>query len=226
MNIARVLADVERRCAGAVERFFAIAFPTSLEPVQIARKVVSVFESAALPEGLMISRIAVRVHPYDMMRLDADRLVLERQWADMLARIAARAGRVDRPVVHMEAASGQPRGTVGTAAEFVPGPYAQAQAPCALRILKGVPLDACYPLSRELVIGRDAGCDVVLVDPRISRRHARVWPVGEGIEFADLDSSNGLFLNGTQQTRGSLHVGDVLRLGDTEMVVVSYRNAA
>jgi hypothetical protein len=224
MNIARVLADVERRCAGAVERFFAIAFPTSLEPVQIARKVVSVFESAALPEGLMISRIAVRVHPYDMMRLDADRLVLERQWAEMLARIAARTGRPDRPVVHMEAVSRQPRGTVGTAAEFVPGHY--AQAPCALRVSKGVPLDACFSLARELVIGRDPGCDVVLADPRISRRHVRIWPVGEGIAFADLGSSNGLFLNGTRQTSGSLHVGDVLRLGETELSVVSNRNAS
>jgi S-DNA-T family DNA segregation ATPase FtsK/SpoIIIE len=225
MNVAHVLAEVETWCAGAVERVFARAFPTSLEPVRIARKIVPAFESAALPEGATVSRITVRIHPHDMARLDADPSALERGWGEMLVRIAVRAGRADRPTVRLEASLKQARGTVAAAAEFVARRGAQAQAACALRVRKGVPLDTCFPLSGSLVIGRDAGCDVVLVDPRISRRHARVSTVGEGISFADLDSSNGLFLNGTQQANGSLHVGDVLRLGDTELLVVSYRNA-
>jgi len=127
----------------------------------------------------------------------------------------------------MEAASAQPRGTVVATAQWVSsGRPSDTGASCALRVRKGVPQDACFPLSRSLVIGRDAACDIVLVDPRISRRHARISPVGEGISFADLDSSNGLFLNGVQQASGSLHVGDVLRLGDTELLVVSYRSAS
>jgi len=92
MNAARVLADVETWCANAVERVFAVAFPTSLEPVRIARKIVPAFESAVLPPDSVISRITVRINPHDMARLDADRPVLERQWTEMLARIAVRAG--------------------------------------------------------------------------------------------------------------------------------------
>jgi hypothetical protein len=103
---------LETWCADVVERTFAIAFPTSLEPVRIARKIVSAFESAVLPSGTMVTRVLVRISPHDMLRLDAERTALEGQWVTMLARIAARAGRSDRPEVRLEAVLGQPRGTV------------------------------------------------------------------------------------------------------------------
>lgn len=226
MNAARALAEVEAWCANAVERVFGLAFPTSLEPVQIARKIVSAFESAALPTDGLVTVVTVRVNPHDMARLETERSALERQWAQMLARIAARAGRADRPSVRLEAAAEQPRGTAGASAQWNAASASEVGATCALQVRKGVPPGASYPLAGTLVIGRDAQCDIVLADPRVSRRHARVWSSGEGISFVDLDSSNGLFLNGARQTSGSLRVGDVLRLGDTELLVVSYRNGS
>jgi hypothetical protein len=112
VKFVRNLARLEAWCANAVESTFAIAFPTSLEPVRIARKIVSAFESAVLPPGAMVTQVLVRISPHDMLRLDAERTALEGQWVTMLARIAARAGRSDRPAVRLEAVLGQPRGTV------------------------------------------------------------------------------------------------------------------
>lgn len=67
-----------------------------------------------------------------------------------------------------------------------------------------------------LVIGRDAGCDVVVVTPNVSRRHARIVQVGGGYEVTDT-SSNGVFVNGARvQGQLALAKGDTIRIGADE----------
>lgn len=71
------------------------------------------------------------------------------------------------------------------------------------------------PVTPGHVIGRDA-CDVVLPDPEVSRRHAIVRALGEHPAIQDLGSLNGTFVNGRRiEGVTPLHVGDVLRLGNT-----------
>jgi S1-C subfamily serine protease len=49
----------------------------------------------------------------------------------------------------------------------------------------------------ELTIGRGEDSDVMLSDYQVSREHARIRPLGDGrFELADLNSSNGTYLNG------------------------------
>lgn len=219
---------VEAWCAHIVDRTFALAFPMRLEPVQIARKLVSVFESTALPPGEAIASIVVRTSSHDAENLAAERELLEQQWAEMLARIAVRAARIDRPRVTLEAGVGIPRGaSLVAVAGVITAAKTPAAAPSfALHIRKGVPLDARFALDRSLVVGRDLACDVVLVDPRVSRRHLHITvDGGSGLRFVDLDSANGVFLNGVRQHSGELQSGDVLRLGDSELAVLPARSA-
>lgn len=69
---------------------------------------------------------------------------------------------------------------------------------------------------RETMLGRDASCEVVLVHPSISRRHA-VISLREGAYTIQDLSTNGLFVNGEQATERRLANGDTLVLGaDTE----------
>jgi predicted component of type VI protein secretion system len=71
-------------------------------------------------------------------------------------------------------------------------------------------------LQADITIGRE-GCDVVLHDPEVSRRHAalRMTPAGPAVE--DLGSSNGTFVNGGRiEGLRALRVGDVVRFGKTE----------
>lgn len=67
----------------------------------------------------------------------------------------------------------------------------------------------------EIVLGREGG-DVVVDDPKMSRRHAKVRPAGEGLEIEDLGSTNGTFLNGAR-IRGTrrLNAGDMVKMGET-----------
>src|ERR1700694_1009930 len=48
-----------------------------------------------------------------------------------------------------------------------------------------------------VTIGRDAGCDVVVPSPEVSRKHAELVPGADGYAVSDL-STNGVFVNGTR----------------------------
>jgi FHA domain/Domain of unknown function (DUF1707) len=52
------------------------------------------------------------------------------------------------------------------------------------------------PAAGALVIGRAPGCDVLLPNPEVSRRHAEVRRVEGGWELRDLGSTNGTRVNG------------------------------
>lgn len=66
----------------------------------------------------------------------------------------------------------------------------------------------------ELSIGRSAGCDVVLTDISVSRRHARLIPRDGIWVLHDLSSTNGSYLNGRRVSRCQLRPGDRLALGE------------
>jgi hypothetical protein len=71
----------------------------------------------------------------------------------------------------------------------------------------------------ELVVGRDVGCDVVLADLTVSRRHVRLL-FSDGLwSLRDLDSTNGTSVNGNLVKRCQLRPGDRLRLGDEILLV-------
>lgn len=75
-------------------------------------------------------------------------------------------------------------------------------------------------VDRDLVVGRVDPADVVLVDPRISGRHARLRPGAGGATIEDLGSSNGTLVNEERVTAPRpLRDGDVIRLGDTSLRV-------
>ena len=65
-----------------------------------------------------------------------------------------------------------------------------------------------------VVIGRALGCEVVVEDPGVSRRHARVSVSGDGgFHVTDLASRNGTFINARRASLGELRPGDLLQLG-------------
>ena len=64
-----------------------------------------------------------------------------------------------------------------------------------------------------LRFGRDPGCDVVIAEPTVSRRHAQASWDGHELVIEDLGSSGGTFVNGARVPRAVLHPGDTVRFG-------------
>jgi hypothetical protein len=66
------------------------------------------------------------------------------------------------------------------------------------------------------VIGTAADCDIVLTDKKISRKHTTIRYEGGEYQIADLDSSNGCFVNDEKVQKHDLIDNDIIKLGDIE----------
>ncbi len=64
-------------------------------------------------------------------------------------------------------------------------------------------------------VGREATCELVLSDPFVSSRHARIERRGGFFIVRDLQSRNGTTLNGTKITESSLSLGDRIKFGES-----------
>ena len=70
---------------------------------------------------------------------------------------------------------------------------------------------------RQIVFGRSRDCDIQLPDPNVSRRHAELRQEGSTYWIVDLDSTNGLEVNGRRVKRAKLSDGDTFTLGSTDV---------
>jgi pSer/pThr/pTyr-binding forkhead associated (FHA) protein len=71
---------------------------------------------------------------------------------------------------------------------------------------------------RRAVIGRSKDCDVRVPDPNVSRRHAEVRQEGATFWLVDLDSTNGVEVDGKRVKRVELRDGCRFTIGSTEAV--------
>jgi hypothetical protein len=53
-----------------------------------------------------------------------------------------------------------------------------------------------HSIDKEILIGRDAECNLVIPDRQVSRYHARITPKESGVLLEDLGSKNGTFYDG------------------------------
>jgi len=72
---------------------------------------------------------------------------------------------------------------------------------------------------RGAEVGRSRDCDIVLEDSSVSRRHAELRPAGSAWTIEDLDSTNGVRVNGTAvHGPRQLRTGDRIEVGSTEIL--------
>ena len=87
------------------------------------------------------------------------------------------------------------------------------------------PLNGSRPIllrrSRPTVVGRDDDCDVVIPDPSISGRHARIAHDGAEWLLTDLGSTNGTWLNGARLAAPApIEAFDVVQFGRFDVRVM------
>jgi pSer/pThr/pTyr-binding forkhead associated (FHA) protein len=86
-----------------------------------------------------------------------------------------------------------------------------------LTVKKGPQAGIIFPITQNrVVLGREEGCEIVLRDAEVSRRHVELrWEDGLFM-VQDLGSTNGCFLNGeTLSMPKAINAGDSLALGQT-----------
>jgi pSer/pThr/pTyr-binding forkhead associated (FHA) protein len=71
-----------------------------------------------------------------------------------------------------------------------------------------------WQIESQIVVGRDASCELVIADRQVSRYHARIERTPEGVVLEDLGSKNGTFCNGNR-------IEDPILLKDGDMIQVA-----
>jgi len=79
-------------------------------------------------------------------------------------------------------------------------------------LISELPLDKA-----ALSIGRDPQGDVQLIDPKISRQHARLTQISSNYFIEDCNSTNGTLLNGRPVHKHIFRPGDNLQIGNFEL---------
>ncbi len=239
----RLLASLEHFLERLFERPTARLLGASLEPVTLVRRLERAIdeERRAGADGMLApTRFTVEVSPADaasLARLER----LEDDLADAALDHARRRGyRIpERPTVAVVGSPAIEPGDVRVATGFADGhrmavgtgrqveqtlvhPLPPAVPPGAvLRVAppgaqaRDVVLDG-----RPLTIGRATDADVVIVDPLVSRRHARLASRGGRILLTDLGSTNGTRVNGEVIREAIVGPGDRLEIGATWLEVV------
>lgn len=215
MGLKRFEERLERLVEGSLTR----PFRSSLQPVEIGRRLTREMDLQRRvgPRGQLVAPNAftVTLSPPDVERFSS--------YVDALVRELAEAARE-----HAELESYTLLGPVAVDI-FESDRIKAGQIAVKAIVAEGVEvLDLSLPDGRRirpsgvpLVIGRDPGCDVVLNDPNVSRRHAQVALIGEDLVVTDLNSTNGTTLNGTPISAATVVAGDVLAIGTSRLDIVS-----
>jgi hypothetical protein len=232
-----VLRDFERRLEGAVEGFFARAFRSGLQPVELAKalqRYAGNYQNVGV-DGVFVPNVyRFELNPADHERFREFGESLANELTDVLVRTAAERGWQLRGAARIELAVNDqvPVGTYELRGKVEADPGHQpsrqpAGRPAAAASAARASLEMVdqagqrIALPNQAIIGRMPGCDVQLDDPSVSRRHARISRSGSGWLIEDLGSTNGITVDGASVEREYLRGGEDIELGNVRLRFVA-----
>lgn len=78
--------------------------------------------------------------------------------------------------------------------------------------------------SRASIVGRSADAELTIDDVAVSRNHARIESGRDGFTLLDLDSTNGIFVNGVRVKHHVLRDGDRVQVGTTTILKFCFQD--
>ena len=73
----------------------------------------------------------------------------------------------------------------------------------------------------KIFIGRSSTCQIKLKDPLISNCHCLITIVDNHLVIKDLESTNGMLVNGKNTQETKLYIGDIINIGKTSLQLIS-----
>ena len=222
-----------------MERTFTRATRTSLQPVEIGKRLVRAMESeqSVGMEGILVPNVYdVYLSPPDYDHFKAMRRSMSEKLEAHLARTARqrRFHMVSKPRVNVQWDDSVNRGDIRVKAclqDVEEAPQTDFQHTAVLpRVDENLPLPTRAPtpnlvydgqtyalLRSPTTVGRLPDNDIVLDDKRVSRHHAAFIQQGTRWMLRDTGSTNGTAVNGRIVMEAVLKPGDVVSLGGLEV---------
>ncbi len=92
----------------------------------------------------------------------------------------------------------------------------------SLEVVEGADRGRTWPLTRrETILGRGDEAHIKLSDGVCSRRHCKITVNGDSVRLLDLHSTNGTWLNQKRVEQAEVATGDLIRIGQTELRLVT-----
>lgn len=96
--------------------------------------------------------------------------------------------------------------------------------PWCLVVVSGTGIGSRFELGEFATIGREAGVDIRIAEPSVSRSHCRVWRKRGGYWVTDLGATNPTRVNGMKVESMPLLEGDILTVGDIMLKMLGPRS--
>ncbi|HJU40073.1 MAG TPA: FHA domain-containing protein [Tahibacter sp.] len=97
----------------------------------------------------------------------------------------------------------------------------QALPKFMLRGVSGSTFGKTFALVGTMTIGRQQDCDIAIPGDEISRHHAKIQVLPDGVMVEDMGSANGTFINDKRVHSGVLKAGEELRLDTVRFLLMS-----
>lgn len=97
----------------------------------------------------------------------------------------------------------------------------QALPKFILRGVSGSTFGKNFALQGTMTVGRQPDCDICIASDEVSRHHAKLQVMPDGISVEDIGSANGTFINDKRVHTGMLKPGEELRLDTVRFMLVS-----
>lgn len=233
--MAGVLQRFEQRLEGAVTGAFARAFRSAVQPVEIAaalqREVDNSAHILSRDRMLVPNDFTVELSPSDFERLNPFSSTLSDELSTLVREhvVEQRYTMPGELVISFKKA-----GDLSTGRFRVRSRTTAAVTPVAGQRMTETAVRSAdvvievngmrHPLSPPgVVIGRGNEAELKIDDPGISRRHAQIKIHQNGSEttvtVVDLNSTNGVVLNGHRVSTAVVTDGSEIRLGNTVIII-------
>ncbi|MHA7985450.1 FtsK/SpoIIIE domain-containing protein [Rathayibacter sp. CAU 1779] len=125
----------------------------------------------------------------------------------------------DAPVGEAWIASGAVVQLADAGLHYTPKSLGRGAQVATLRVVRGPDAGSEFPVTLgTTVLGRDPGCDIVLHDDLVSKRHVR-FEGSDAVEVIDLGSANGIVVDGGIVPRLRVTREETMLIGDSEVVL-------
>jgi Protein of unknown function (DUF3662)/Inner membrane component of T3SS, cytoplasmic domain len=242
-----VLRTVESKLEGLVEGVFNRAFRARVQPVELARRLAKEMESyktVSVSRTYVPNEYIVFLSREDRRQFEGYEPALLEELSSHLLEHASREGLalLTRPKVTFETDRRLRMGEFGIQPRLVKPPedereqvsqgdlgatmvYSATRAqraaappePAAARALLIMDGKTFVLDQPRAVVGRSRRCDFVVEDPNVSRRHFELQQRGSDWYAVDLESTNGIAVNGKRVSSVQLQPGDEIVAGTSRM---------
>jgi hypothetical protein len=237
---------VLHKIEGLFEGLFGRAFRTNVQPVELARKLAKEMDDhrvVSVSRVYVPNEFTVYLCTEDRKQFESYEASLLSELQEYLTEHSRRESYalLSKPTVLMQTDDDLEVGEFGIATrmasvEGVPGEVPAQAEPGATMVYRPddepeaepAPEPSAIALTVDgtrhevagsrALLGRSKECDIRISDPNVSRRHAEVRQEGSTYWVVDLDSTNGVLVNGRREKRAKLGDGDKITLGSTDIV--------